>query len=841
MTETHHKEVSVLIPVHNAMPYLEECLRSIDGQSLHPRHMEVILVDDGSTDGSTEEIRRWVSCRPHSRAIFRKTPSGGPSRPRNEALARAEGRYVFFLDADDLLGPEALERMLRMAKCHDSDVVVGKMVGMGRGVSKKAFKQTGKVDLHQSEVYRSLSPQKLVRRGFLTDRKIIFDENFWYGEDQIFMADLYLSGASIAVVGDYDCYYIRAREDGGNTTRRSRTIDESVGHIEVLLDMVREKVETPSRRAHLMVKHFRELFENTFLPGLREGNPELREEVWERCSSLFIEYWSDEMGKNFSAFHAFLSHLIREGRKELCEELAARGDEVRDGEELLEGGRVYRRFPFFRDGRSGVPDHVFDVTDRLLLRIRTTSLWWRGETLCAGGISYIDRLPTGNQKMAIVFRHRETGEEHVVPARTEATPELNAVHLGRPWDHGSAGWLLELAPENLDLLTSAAPGVWDAHLSVSAEGVVKEKRLPGPKENEVIAFLGPKVTGGAASMGVVLPYITDRGKFSIRVEKNIKEFGVSAVLSEASWQGDRLLIEGTVTVPGTFPARRTGELILRRRARGVAPTPGNIFSRIFTLRRNHPMEDQRREEIRLPCSMSPDSASGRADETILLFRSEVDGKRLAEFPHSAVVDCFLGVANGDGPELEGRMRSRLPEGEPSVLGAGRVLDATGQPTFATPYRSRGGYFCLDVGGVSFPLKDQLHLCLRSAGESSRRKPRISLGFAGFLERDVHLEFTSETGTRALFSEFSSPMVGTSDEVCSCFSERFGRSPILFLDSRDGVNLGGDHRGKIKISFSGDPNGSAVFLPIGEVPEVSCGSESRGNLPGARAVTQVTPT
>src|SRR5437763_445605 len=101
-------EVSVIIPVYNAMPYLLTCLSSVLEQTIGRDELEVLAVDDGSTDDSVGQLRLLAAGWPGLR-VFRQSHSGGPSRPRNLGLARANGRYVFFLDADDYLAPQALQ------------------------------------------------------------------------------------------------------------------------------------------------------------------------------------------------------------------------------------------------------------------------------------------------------------------------------------------------------------------------------------------------------------------------------------------------------------------------------------------------------------------------------------------------------------------------------------------------------------------------------------------------------------------------------------------------------------------------------------------------------------
>src|SRR5690606_32722123 len=108
-------EVTVVVAVYNTMPYLVECLDSLVAQSLHrarPGSVEVIAVDDGSTDGSGEVLDDYAARHPALLTVVHQDNSGGPARPNNVALDRARGRWVYFVGADDRLGTEALERLV---------------------------------------------------------------------------------------------------------------------------------------------------------------------------------------------------------------------------------------------------------------------------------------------------------------------------------------------------------------------------------------------------------------------------------------------------------------------------------------------------------------------------------------------------------------------------------------------------------------------------------------------------------------------------------------------------------------------------------------------------------
>jgi glycosyltransferase involved in cell wall biosynthesis len=101
-------EVSVIIPVYNVAPYLRPCLESVLGQTF--ADLEVICVDDGSSDGSTDILAEYAGKDARLRVLAQE--HGGEARARNKALALARGRYISFVDGDDLLNRDALEKSL---------------------------------------------------------------------------------------------------------------------------------------------------------------------------------------------------------------------------------------------------------------------------------------------------------------------------------------------------------------------------------------------------------------------------------------------------------------------------------------------------------------------------------------------------------------------------------------------------------------------------------------------------------------------------------------------------------------------------------------------------------
>ena len=115
-------DVSVIIPVYNAAKHLEECIRSVCEQTL--KNIEIICVDDSSTDHSLEILRNLAKEDSRIRVVMQGNAGAGAAR--NHGLRLAQGRYLSFLDADDFFDPQMLEKAFQKAEDEQSDLVVFK-------------------------------------------------------------------------------------------------------------------------------------------------------------------------------------------------------------------------------------------------------------------------------------------------------------------------------------------------------------------------------------------------------------------------------------------------------------------------------------------------------------------------------------------------------------------------------------------------------------------------------------------------------------------------------------------------------------------------------------------
>ena len=250
-------KVSVVVPVWNPGPYIDACMHSILDQTLGSDEFEGILVDDGSTDETPARLDALAAAHPNL-TVIHQANSGWPGKPRNVGLSAAKGEYVFFLDNDDRLGPEALERLYAMARRNDADVVIGKMAGFHRGVPKELFfANVDRATLGETPLFDSFTPHKLFRRSFVEERGLQFPEGRRRLEDLVFVVGAYFAARTISVLSDYVCYYHIRRDDHSNAGLRRPDPKGYYANLREVIGIIEANTERGPLRDRLLVRFAR--------------------------------------------------------------------------------------------------------------------------------------------------------------------------------------------------------------------------------------------------------------------------------------------------------------------------------------------------------------------------------------------------------------------------------------------------------------------------------------------------------------------------------------------------------------------------------------------------------
>lgn len=215
--------VSIIIPIYNVAPYVEKCIRSVMAQTY--RKLEVIIVDDCGTDNSMEIVESVIEENKNSEIIFhilRHEKNKGPGAARNTGIDIATGKYVFFLDSDDIIIPICIEFLVKYAIHYpEVDMVQGgyfsntsKAIEWTR--SPHLFPKGVEYMKNSSECRKLLQQRKhlpmvhnrLIRRSFIIDNKL-YNEDHISGDDNLwtFFAGRYIKDIAFCNIPLYGRIY----------------------------------------------------------------------------------------------------------------------------------------------------------------------------------------------------------------------------------------------------------------------------------------------------------------------------------------------------------------------------------------------------------------------------------------------------------------------------------------------------------------------------------------------------------------------------------------------------------------------------------------------------------
>lgn len=238
-------KISVIIPVYNVEKYLEACLDSVLAQSL--RDIEVLCIDDASTDGSPEILHRYAERDARVR-LFANEENRGPAYSRNVGLKHATGAYVYFLDSDDLVPGDALQEIYEASSHGEMDAVMFDIENLLEdGWERNGVRKVNRYQRVAPGVYagRDLyvllcETEELVlltctccwRRTFLMSHQLAFHAGFLH-EDVAFSFCAMLLAQSVRVIPVYG-YIYRRRADSIST--RADSMKMLLGNLAAYLD-----------------------------------------------------------------------------------------------------------------------------------------------------------------------------------------------------------------------------------------------------------------------------------------------------------------------------------------------------------------------------------------------------------------------------------------------------------------------------------------------------------------------------------------------------------------------------------------------------------------------------
>lgn len=305
-------DLSIIIPLYNGAETIERALRSIYSQDIPDERFEVIVVNDGSTDGSEQLVARWAQRHPNLSII--NQANSGPGAARNAGLAQARGQYIGFLDADDYYAGKHIERLLEIARENDAEIVIYETREINEADVEKDLATSADDNAFSERVSPVMTGVEtedkagkagflfccnyfLVKRELYERLGIRFDTTIYYGEDTIVSVTLLLHAERVVTTNILAHRYVlrpdglcRSR-DNEKKTRRVRSYKAFV----IAINRINEDHSGRKSRGYLLHRRRTALFTFFYLYGtfanpistreLRDAIKELRQEhIYPLCS-----------------------------------------------------------------------------------------------------------------------------------------------------------------------------------------------------------------------------------------------------------------------------------------------------------------------------------------------------------------------------------------------------------------------------------------------------------------------------------------------------------------------------------------------------------------------------
>lgn len=497
-------KISVVVPVYNPGEYINPLIDSLLRQTMPAGDFEAVFVDDGSTDDTPRRLDELARAHPHFRVIH--TPnSGWPGRPRNIGVDHARGEYVQFVDNDDWLGDEALERLYATARRHGSDVVVGKEVRWpGAADVYPIFSENRpRAVLGEDPLLAPLTPHKMLRRDFLRQHGLRFPEGRHWLEDHLFVVRAYFLADVISVLSDYPVYCWHRRAESSNAGASLRIWREWYAGMEKTLDVVEEHTGPGELRDRLLTHWYRGKVLKT--AGKMMGHPDesVAREFFDAAVDLVSRRFGPRLDSLLEGFELAHAALLRSSDFDGLRALVQWERELRFDGTVLPGTEDDGRYVF--DVRTTMHDAHGPV------RLRTD-----GDALLLQLPAHLPRVPEAaldvnlltRSAVTLTVEHRRTGDAHL------ATGDLRFLRDGGLEPHYVVGGRLVLDPDTARAGSPLAKGYYGVYLRTTHLGRLMRTRATMPPSHP----LGPDPVSDVVNRSVVSALTADpRGRLQLQV------------------------------------------------------------------------------------------------------------------------------------------------------------------------------------------------------------------------------------------------------------------------------------------------------------------------------------
>ncbi|ROO88314.1 CDP-glycerol:poly(glycerophosphate) glycerophosphotransferase [Actinocorallia herbida] len=472
--------LSVVVPFHNVAEYLDSCLSSLAAQTV--TDLEVIMVDDGSTDDGARIAESWTVRDERFRLIRRE--HGGPGAARNTGVARARGAFLAFADGDDVVPPDAYDLMLRTLERTGSDLVSGGVQRIGTFGTKPSHLHGRAILGERLRTHITKTPSllydvtmwnKVIRRSLWDEHTLSFPEGVLYEDIQLAVR-LHCLARRVDVITE-PIYLWRERSGGNPSITQKRDAPENLrDRISALLNIdsfLAAHAPRRLRRAH----HHKALTNDLplYFKELHRVDDDYRTLFLDRVNA-YLDRVPRRAYRALPSGEKLRFHLARRGRMPELLDLLAWQRAAKPGAlpVVRERLRLYADLPF--RGDKAIPARVFRLTSaetRPVTRVDEVS--WRDGRLRLAGRAYVPYRDLDDRRHTSKFLVlRAPGRlPRVVRMRSELHAEATARSGQDRYVYDWSGFSCAVNPGRL-------AGDWRCHVIVRGHGLVRSAPLTVP-------------------------------------------------------------------------------------------------------------------------------------------------------------------------------------------------------------------------------------------------------------------------------------------------------------------------------------------------------------------------
>ena len=484
-------QISVVVPFYNNEDLLGDCLQSIAAQTF--TDLEVIMVDDGSSDGSAKIAQERADTDPRFRLI--RVENGGPGYARNRGTEHARGEYLAFVDADDMLPSHAFEMLHHTLRDSGSDFASGNVLRIGPAGVHQSSLHARAIKGRRIGTHISKTPQlfydvsvwnKLFRKSFWDRAGLTYPEGMLWEDLQV-MTRAHVLAKAVDVIPD-PIYYWRERGKGALSITQSRTnIGNFRDRITALLAI--DSFLASNATAKLLRQHQRKALVNDlwlYVCDLYRTSDTYRAEFID-LAGKYLDQVDRRVLARLPSTHKLAYYLVRHRDLDKLIEFNKWqvAQEVKTIPVVRKFGRLRADLPFLGDAAAGIPGRVYRPYWRELDPfVRVDNLSWRGNRLVITGCAYVPSIDIPKRRYASkVVVLRPLGSRRppvVIPARSFRHPEATSWSMQERYSYDWAGFECEISPRWFRVAGKWLTGDWDCFVLVRAHGVWRAARVHTP-------------------------------------------------------------------------------------------------------------------------------------------------------------------------------------------------------------------------------------------------------------------------------------------------------------------------------------------------------------------------